>query len=80
MRLIQFLLPVLFCFGTYAHAEPIRVGITEVPPFVMQNDSGEWEGISIDLWAQIADNLDIEYQLVPMPFPELLASSAGRFC
>ncbi|SDT19979.1 amino acid ABC transporter substrate-binding protein, PAAT family [Halopseudomonas xinjiangensis] len=72
MRLISCLLPLLFCLSTSLHAEPIRVGITEVPPFVMQNDAGEWEGISIDLWRQIAGNLELEYELVPMSFSDLL--------
>ncbi|HSH12872.1 MAG TPA: transporter substrate-binding domain-containing protein, partial [Desulfurivibrionaceae bacterium] len=50
--------------------EPLRVGITEVPPFVMQSDSGEWEGISIDLWRRVAENLGQDYQWVPLPFSD----------
>ncbi|MDI9243863.1 transporter substrate-binding domain-containing protein [Marinobacter sp. CHS3-4] len=55
-----------------AEEEPIRVGITEVPPFVMKSDNGEWEGISIDLWRQVADKLDRKYEWVPLSFNDLL--------
>jgi ABC-type amino acid transport substrate-binding protein len=50
----------------------IKVGITEVPPFVMQTETGEWEGISVDLWRQVAQNLGKEYEWVPLPFNDLL--------
>lgn len=72
MRLFRYLFAILLCLSVSAHAEPVRVGITEVPPFVMQAENGEWEGISVDLWRQIAEDLELEYQLVPMSFPELL--------
>ena len=75
MRLIRYMLPLMLLACSLAHAEPIRVGITEVPPFVMQDEAGEWQGISIDLWREIAGNLDIDYELVPMAFPELLAGA-----
>lgn len=67
-------LPLLLLFASQAagQPEPIKVGITTVPPFVMETDSGEWEGISIDLWRQVADGLDQEYTFVPLPFSDLL--------
>ena len=52
--------------------DPIRVGITEVPPFVMQDENGKWEGISIDLWRQVASDLDRKYEWVPLAFNDLL--------
>lgn len=52
--------------------EPIRVGITEVPPFVMKSDTGEWEGISIDLWRQVSEHMGRQYEWVPLSFSELL--------
>ncbi|WP_319783793.1 transporter substrate-binding domain-containing protein [Oceanisphaera sp. IT1-181] len=50
----------------------LKVGITEVPPFVMQAEDGRWEGISIDLWKDIAAGLDREFELLPMKFSALL--------
>ncbi|TGN39009.1 transporter substrate-binding domain-containing protein [Marinobacter confluentis] len=59
--------------GEDGNAEaPVKVGITEVPPFVMQSENGEWEGISIDLWRQIAENMGQQYEWVPLPFSDLL--------
>lgn len=52
--------------------QPLRVAISEVPPFVIREPDGRWRGISIDLWADVARALDLEYQLVPMPFQEVL--------
>ena len=52
----------------------LKIGITEVPPFVMQTEDGRWEGISIDLWQDIAAGLDREYELLPMKFSALLAA------
>ena len=70
-----FALPLVLLIAGQAagQSEPIKVGITTVPPFVMETDNGEWEGISIDLWRQVAEGLDQEYTLVPLPFSDLLA-------
>ena len=38
------------------------VGTKVAPPFVIKNDSGEFEGISIELWKRIAQREGIEYQ------------------
>lgn len=51
---------------------PLKVGITEVPPFVMKTDDGRWEGISIELWEDVAAGMNREYELLPMKFSELL--------
>ena len=59
-------------------AEPtdplLRVGITEVPPFVIKEPDGSWRGISIDLWNTVASNAGYRFELVPMPFEQLLPS------
>jgi polar amino acid transport system substrate-binding protein len=59
--------------------QPLRVGISEVPPFVIREADGSWQGISIDLWSDVASALGYEFELVPMPFKDLLSSlEAGR--
>ncbi len=73
---------ILTCSYQGAHATedqpPLRVGITEVPPFVMQTGDGRWEGISIDLWRAVAEGLERDFEWVPLTFPELLtATEAG---
>ncbi|MDX1458349.1 MAG: transporter substrate-binding domain-containing protein [Marinobacter sp.] len=65
---LLFLIPSLL-----SAAEPLRVGVTEVPPFVMQTDDGRWEGISMDLWSAISAGLDQDFEVVVLPFQDLLA-------
>ena len=52
----------------------LRVGITEVPPFVIKEPDGSWRGISIDLWNTVAGNAGYRFELLPMPFERLLPS------
>lgn len=63
---------LLFSIHTHAQDTPLKIGITEVPPFVIKTDNGEWQGISIDLWRQIAEDLGRDYEFEPMPFKQLL--------
>jgi polar amino acid transport system substrate-binding protein len=48
------------------------VGTKESPPFSMKSNTGEWEGISIDLWRQIAAELNISFDLKEMDIKSLL--------
>lgn len=58
---------------------PLRVAISEVPPFVIHDADGQWRGISVDLWRDIAKQLGYAFQFVPMAFKEVLPSlEAGR--
>ena len=75
----RLLLCLLLCSAPLVHAQtsdtstaPLRVGITEVPPFVIADGKGGWEGISIDLWRAIADRQGWEYEWQVMPFSDLL--------
>ncbi|WP_339515434.1 transporter substrate-binding domain-containing protein [Pseudomonas sp. RL_15y_Pfl2_60] len=52
----------------------LRVGLSEVPPFVIHDDNGEWRGISVDLWNDIAKALGYKFEYKPMQFGELLPS------
>ena len=76
IRILSFLLLFTLSISDQTHAQqtPLKVGITEVPPFVMQTDDGRWEGISIDLWEEIAAGLGREFEWVPMSFDELLTA------
>lgn len=58
-------------------APVLRVGINEVPPFVIQEPDGSWRGISIDLWQAVAEQAGYRYELLPMPFERLLPSLEG---
>jgi polar amino acid transport system substrate-binding protein len=40
----------------------LLVGVMDGPPWSMQDDDGHWSGISIDLWREIAQILDVDYE------------------
>lgn len=69
---------LLIGFGVSSQAQaqqsPLKVGITEVPPFVMKTESGRWEGISIDLWEDVAKGMGRDFEWVPMSFNDLLSA------
>ena len=51
-----------------AEESPNRLSIAtrHVPPFAIQNENGDWHGISIELWRQIADRLGFDYEFHEM--------------
>jgi polar amino acid transport system substrate-binding protein len=38
------------------------VGTKETPPFAMKDEHGQWIGISVDLWRQIAEEMNLSYE------------------
>ncbi|WP_342640884.1 transporter substrate-binding domain-containing protein [Rhodoligotrophos ferricapiens] len=52
------------------------VGTKEAPPFAMKTASGEWEGISIDLWRRIAEQLGWRYDFQEKTLADLLKGTA----
>jgi len=38
----------------------------------MKNENGTWTGISIELWRQIADKLDLNYQFKELSIAQIL--------
>lgn len=57
------------------------VGTKLAPPFAMKDESGNWTGISIDLWRHLADRLKWRYRFVEADtVPALLEGvTAGKF-
>ena len=43
--------------------QPLRVGVFDAPPFAMRNEDGRWEGLSIELWQEIARHRGWAYEL-----------------
>ena len=60
--------------------ERLIVGVTPSPPFAFQGPEGDWQGVSLDLWAAIADDAGIPWELrVTDDLDTLLAEvAAGR--
>ncbi len=48
------------------------VGVTHTPPFVVQEGPERWSGQAIDLWRNLADELDLDYKLEPRDITSLL--------
>ena len=67
MKLLWQTLFVLVFLSSASYAEQtMRVGIKSVPPFAMQSESGEWTGISVELWKEIAKRQNWETEWVPI--------------
>lgn len=77
---ILFLL--FFCPSSAASEEakgkqkPLLVGTKVVAPFAMKTKAGEWTGISIDLWKEIASTLDLSYEFRELDLHGLMAGVA----
>lgn len=53
---------------------PLKVAIREVPPFAMKDSSGDWEGLSVDLWRDVADSLDLQFEWQELSLSDTLKS------
>jgi polar amino acid transport system substrate-binding protein len=40
----------------------LKIGTMHSPPFSIKSDDGQWSGISIELWREIAKDSNIRYQ------------------
>lgn len=49
------------------------IGTKIAPPFAMKNSKGEWEGLSIELWQQIAKQLNLKYSWKELNLSSLLS-------
>jgi ABC-type amino acid transport substrate-binding protein len=57
------------------------VGTMRIPPFVFRGDDGQWSGLSIDLWKQIAADLKRDYEFREFDYDQaglLDAVESGR--
>lgn len=45
----------------------LMVAVHPQAPYVIEGEDETWDGLSIQLWRQIAENLQIRYRLVSMP-------------
>lgn len=61
-------------FSSYASSAPLKVGVYPCPPFVISSMEGEWSGLSVELWEQIAKEMSVEYTLETHRLDDLLNS------
>jgi ABC-type amino acid transport substrate-binding protein len=50
--------------------DKLLVGVVDVPPFHMKTPDGRWEGLSIELWQAVAQELSVEFELREFDTPE----------
>jgi polar amino acid transport system substrate-binding protein len=67
---------LLLCVPGFAQTtatKPLTVGTKDAAPFSMQNSDGSWDGISIELWREIAEELQLPYEFEERDLDGLLA-------
>jgi polar amino acid transport system substrate-binding protein len=57
------------------------IGTKEAPPFAMKASDGTWQGISVDLWRRVVEQLHLHYRFVEAPDVQNLIEgvAAGKF-
>jgi ABC-type amino acid transport substrate-binding protein len=62
-----------------AAPDKLLVGVVDAPPFSMKTTDGSWEGLSIELWQAVAQELGVEFELREYSFgQELDAVTRGE--
>jgi len=77
------MLMILMIGNVNAQQEPLTrktllVGTKESPPFSMRDPDGNRTGISIDLWRQIAEELNLTYEFHELDLKQLLNGVKNR--
>lgn len=51
--------------GSSGSAEVLTVGLRHQPPFAIKtetSDGNDWDGVSVQLWREVAEDLDLQYE------------------
>ncbi len=56
----------------------LRVGTKQSPPFAIKHADGSWSGISIELWKQLTDELNLEYEFEELTLDQMLVGLESR--
>lgn len=51
---------------TNAQADPLRVAIKPLTPFVIYGENNQYGGFSIELWDDLANRMGVEYEFLPL--------------
>jgi ABC-type amino acid transport substrate-binding protein len=57
---------------TPLQSQPLTVGLRDQAPFAFQGEDGEWQGIAVDLWEEVAAITGLEYRYKVLPLSDLL--------
>ena len=44
-------------------SEPLRIGVFDAPPFAMKNAQGQWDGINVALWREVATSAGLTWEM-----------------
>jgi ABC-type amino acid transport substrate-binding protein len=55
-------------------AEKLVVAVRETPPFATRDAFGHWSGLSIELWEDVAERLDLDFEWRELDLHETLAA------
>ena len=78
MRLLMLTLILVFLNPAYSTPDRLIVATKEAAPFSLKGTDQRWEGISIELWEEIARHRGWEYEYREMSLEEMLqALEAG---
>lgn len=63
--------------GAEATDKTLKIATHEAPPFVVRADSGVWQGVVIDLWNEIARDLDLEFEYIDVSVSDAVQGLAN---
>ena len=58
-------------------AGPLVVGVAPAPPFAIETEDGGWDGVAVQLWRQVAEALELDYEWRRVERDSLLAGVEG---
>lgn len=56
----------------------LKVGVYASAPFALKDELGNWSGISVDLWAAVAEKQGIDYDLIEVQEKDAVTKLANR--
>ncbi|MBX2809058.1 MAG: transporter substrate-binding domain-containing protein [Cellvibrionaceae bacterium] len=62
----------------YDNTQILKIGIKFAPPFMFEDNHGNWAGLSADLWRYIADCLSLDYEFVEQSYLKDLLDGVDR--
>ena len=61
--IVTFLSVEAFALDDKAVPDKLLVGVVDAPPFYIKTPDGNWEGLSIELWQAVTQELGMEFEL-----------------
>jgi ABC-type amino acid transport substrate-binding protein len=73
------ILILLFCINSVCFSQTLRIGILKFnPPFEVQSGPNDYFGFDVDIIAEVCKRINLECELVSMPFSKLFDALAAN--